>query len=168
MKTKQGFILVELIAAIVLTSIIAVSTTLFISTGFRGYQDTRNRNEGALSAQMALNRITLELRNLSYFTSVPVESGPVLSFSYRSKQLAGNRTLKYDSNIDTIIINIDGTDYTLLEEVPTFSLAFAYSNLDHDAADEEEVSRIDIGFNLNEIGKDFEARIFPRNLVPKP
>jgi prepilin-type N-terminal cleavage/methylation domain-containing protein len=168
MKHQRGFILIELIAAIVLTGIIASFTTFFLYTGFNGYQKSKNTSEGALNAQMALDRITLELRNINYFTSAPDEIPPDLSMSYKSEELTGTRTLKYNSNSDTIIINVNDIDYTLLNDVSSFSLSFTYLNLDNDAAPEDlEVSRIDVGFNLNEIGKEFDARIFPRNLVPK-
>jgi hypothetical protein len=162
-KNPSAFILIELIAAIVLTGIIASFTTFFLYTGFKGYQDTRIRNEGALNAQMALDRIALELRNIDEIISSPAPSST--SFTYKSEALTGTRTLKYVGN--EIIIRVDPNDYRLLEGVSSFNLSYRYQNLDHDTVPVEEVARIDVEFNLNEIGQAFKAQIFPRNLVPK-
>jgi prepilin-type N-terminal cleavage/methylation domain-containing protein len=168
MKNQRGFILIELIAAIVLTGVIASFATFFLYTGFNGYQKSKNTSEAALNAQMALDRITLELRNLSYFTSAPDEIPPDLSMSYKSEEFTGTRTLSYDSNSNNIILNVNGNNYPLLNEVSSFSLSFASLNLDNATAPQEfEVSRIDVGFKLNGIGREFSVGIFPRNLVPK-
>ena len=64
MKNQRGFALIELIAVIVLVGIIASFSTFFLYTGFTGYLNTKNTTEGALNAQMALDRISLELRNI--------------------------------------------------------------------------------------------------------
>ena len=65
MNKQQGFALIELIAVIVLVGIIASFSTFFLYTGFNGYINSKNATEGALNAQMALDRISQELRNIS-------------------------------------------------------------------------------------------------------
>ena len=161
MRNHRGFILIELIAAIVLTGIIASFTTFFLYTGFKGYLNSKNTNEGALSAQMALDRITLELRDIDYFTSAPVAN---TSLSYKSEALTGTRVLNYDSVNDEIEININNTPYKLLENVSSFILSVDCRDLDNGGSP-NEVAYIDVGFNLDEIGKEFRTKIFPRNMV---
>jgi len=161
MKNQQGFILIELVAAIVLTGIIATFITFLLYTGFKGYQDTKIRNEGALNAQMALDRITLELRNISEITPTPSN----ISVTYKSEALTGTRTLKYVG--DEIFIRVDPTDYLLLEDVSSFRMLYTYQNLDNDPVPVDEVVQIEVDFNLSGIGKKFRAKIFPRNMVPK-
>jgi type II secretory pathway pseudopilin PulG len=164
MKNQQGLMLIELIAVIMLTGIIATFTSFFLYTGFNGYLNTKNALEGALKAQMALDRMTLELRNIDYFTSAPTAT----SVSYRSKdsELLGSRVLKYQTGTGTgeIMISVDGHDYPLLDHVSSFELNVAYSNLNDDPL-VNEVAAIKIGFNVEGIGKEFKTQIFPRNLV---
>jgi prepilin-type N-terminal cleavage/methylation domain-containing protein len=164
MKNQRGFILIELIAAIVLTSIIATFTTFFLYTGFKGYQDTKNRNEGALNAQMALDRITLEIRDIDYFTSAPVTN---VSVSYKGVALTGTRVLNYDSVDNEIEININNTPYTLIENVSSFILSVDCRDLDNGGSP-NEVAHIDVGFNMDAIAKTFSTKIFPRNMVVCP
>ena len=163
---QRGFVLIELIAVIVLIGMIAGFTTFFLYTGFKGYEDSKTRNEGALSAQMALDRITLELRDINYIDPTP----SITSLTYKSETLTGTRTLKYVGN--NILINVDppgdvAKDYTLLEDVTSFQFSYTYLNLDYDTAPVDEVASIAVEFNLSDIGKKFETKIFPRYMVPK-
>ena len=163
---QRGFVLIELITVIVLIGMIAGFTTIFLYTGFKGYEDSKTRNEGALSAQMALDRITLELRNINFIDPTPSST----SLTYKSETLTGTRTLKYVG--DTILINVDppgdvAKDYTLLEDVSSFQFAYTYLNLDHDTAPVDEVANIAVEFSLTDIGKKFKTKIFPRYMVPK-
>ena len=165
MRKQRGFILVELITVIVLIGIIASFTGFFLNTGINGYLKTKNNTEGALNAQMALDRIALELRDLNYLTSTPDTTAPDLSLSFKSEsQITGTRILKFDSGTNTIAINIANQDYVLLENVSSFSLAVTPKDLDNDGSD-DDVATIEVGFNVNEIGKEFKTKIFPRHMV---
>ena len=158
-KHLQGLALIELITVIVLIGIIASFTTFFLYSGIEGYLNTKNTQEGALNAQMALDRISLELRDLDYFTSYSQNS----TLTYTSKVLAGTRKLSYSS--DAIWLSIDSNDYKLLEQVTagSFVLSKAVRDLDHDGSD--EIAYFEVGFRVNGIGRDFNTNIFPRNMV---
>ncbi len=168
MKHAKGLILVELISVIVLVGIIASFTGFFLYTGLNGYMNAKRNAEGSLNAQMALDRITLELRDLNYFTSTPDTIAPDLSISYKSETLAGTRMIKYNTSNETLLINIGGADYKLLENVPSFSLTVTPSDLDNDGSP-DEVAAIELGFQLgvgaDNIGTEFKTRIFPRHMV---
>jgi type II secretory pathway pseudopilin PulG len=166
-KQPQGLILIELISVIVLVGIIASFTTFFLYSGIEGYLKTKNTSEGALNAQMALDRITLELRNMAELTATPDTTAPDLSIYYKIESVTEMRELKYDSTENAILISVNnGTDYhKLIENITDFNLAFTYQNLDHDTVPVNEVAHIDIGFYLTGIGKEFKTKIFPRNMV---
>ena len=67
MENQKGFALIELMAVIILVGIIATFAALFLTTGFNAYLNTKSTTEGALNAQMALDRISMELRNIYCF-----------------------------------------------------------------------------------------------------
>ena len=166
-KQPKGLILIELITVIVLIGIIGSFTTFFLYSGMEGYLSTKNTSEGALNAQMALDRITLELRNMAELTATPDTTKPDLSIYYKIESVTGTRELKYDSTNNAILISVNnGADYhRLIENVTDCNLSFTYQNLDHDTVPVNEVAHIDIGFNLTHIGKEFKTKIFPRNMV---
>ena len=163
MKNQRGFILVELIAVIVLIGIIATFTGFFLYTGISGYLKTKAATEGALNAQMALDRITLELRNISKIEGTPSST----SLTYKNEKLTGPRTLSYAGNQVLLRVVVDPPDYPLLEDVSAFSLSYSYLNLDDDTAPTQEVAHIGVEFTLGDLDKTFKTKIFPRNMVQK-
>jgi len=166
---SAGFSLIELVLTIVLIGIIGTFTSLFVYSGIRGYITTRQTSEGALQAQIALDRISLELREINILTSTPDTAAPDLSVSYKSAVLSGTRELKYDSTQEAILISVDsGSNYhKLLENVSSCDLTLTYLNIDHDTGPVDEVESVDFVFELDGIGKEFRTRIFPRHLVEK-
>ena len=166
MKNQRGFILVELIAVIVLIGIIATFTGFFLYTGISGYLKTKAATEGALNAQMALDRITLELRNISKIEGAP-SSTSITYITYKIEELTGTRTLSYAGNQVLLRVVVDPPDYPLLEDVSAFSLSYSYLNLDDDTASTQEVAHIGVEFTLGDLGKTFKTKIFPRNMVQK-
>ena len=163
MNDQRGLILVELIAVIVLIGIIASFTGFFLYTGINGHLKTKAATEGSLNAQMALDRITLELRNISKIEGTPSST----SITYKNEELTGTRTLSYAGNQVLLRVVVDPPDYPLLEDVSTFSLSYSYLNLDDDAAGTPEVAHIGVEFTLGDLGKTFKTKIFPRNMVQK-
>ncbi len=166
---SAGFTLIELILTLVLIGIIGTFTSLFVYSGIRGYRTTRLASEGALQAQIAMDRISLELRNINSLTNTPDTTAPDLSLSYKSAALSGTRELKYDSTQKEILISVDNGSnyYKLLKNVSSCDLLLTYLNLDHDTAPVDEVEHIDLNFKLDGIGQEFRTRIFPRHLVEK-
>ena len=164
---SAGFTLVELLLTIVLIGIIGTFTSLFVYSGIRSYITTRQATEGALQAQIAMDRISLELRNINSLTGTPDITAPDLSLSYKSAVLSGTRELKYDSTQNAILISVDNGSnyYKLLENISSCNLLLTYLNLDHDTGPVNEVAHIDLNFTLDGIGKEFRTRIFPRYLV---
>ena len=163
MNKQEGFALIELMAVIILVGIIATFAAFFLTTGFNGYLNSKNTNEGALNAQMALDRISMELRNISELTSTPSS----MSLSYISEDPTVTRTLKYENQ--RVFIRVDTTDHMLLDNISAFTISKPSPwDLDNDGSN-DDVPYIEVefkvGLNENEIGKWFKTRIFPRQMV---
>jgi prepilin-type N-terminal cleavage/methylation domain-containing protein len=163
MNNQRGFALIELIAVIVLVGIIASFATVFLYTGFNGYRNTKNATEGALNAQMALDRISMELRNIRELTGTPSST----SLYYKSEDPTETRTLKYENQ--RVYIRVNTTDHMLLDNISTFTITKPSPlDLDDDGlADDVPYIEVEfrVGLNENEVQKWFRTRIFPRNMV---
>jgi prepilin-type N-terminal cleavage/methylation domain-containing protein len=158
--TQRGFTLVEVITTIVLVGLIGVFTTLFVYTGLNGYLRAKDTSQGALNAQITLDRISLELRDIEAITSISNTQ-----IDYDSRTLGENRRINYSG--DTITID-DGTGpRDLLGGVTDFTMTLAAADLNGDTI-EDEVQAIDVSFNVGDIERLFSARIFPRNMVKEP
>jgi prepilin-type N-terminal cleavage/methylation domain-containing protein len=166
--SRGGFVLIELVATLVLIGVIGAFAGLFIYTGMNGFIASKRNSETALSAQIALDRISAELRHISSLPAAPVAN---TSITYLSKDLPGTRRLRYDSGARTINLDVTGVpnplgEKPLLDKVATFSLAWTSANLDNAGGD--EISTINIGFTIADVGTQFNARIHPRFFIPKP
>jgi prepilin-type N-terminal cleavage/methylation domain-containing protein len=161
-KQENGFTLVELIVTIVLVGIIGTFTTLFMYTGLNGYLRAKDNSEGALKAQIALDRISLELRDINEIEAFTANS----KIDYFSTALTGDRQITYNAATDTISMDVDGSVNVLLDDVQSFNITAAYSDLIPGGTN--EVEAIDVSFTVGEIGRQFSTRIFPRNMVTEP
>ena len=161
-RAQKGFTLVELIVTLVLVGIIGTFTTLFMYTGLNGYLKAKDTSEGALKAQIALDRISLELKDINNISEFNSDT----NINYTSETLPGNR--KIFLNGDKIELDVDGTPNPLLDTVVSFDLEPTYTDLNHYADGNLEVGSIEISFTVGEIERPFSARIFPRNMVAKP
>ena len=161
-RAQKGFTLVELIVTLVLVGIIGTFTTLFMYTGLNGYLKAKDTSEGALKAQIALDRISLELKDINNISEFNSDT----NINYTSETLPGSR--KIFLNGDKIELDVDGTPNPLLDTVVSFDLEPTYTDLNHYADGNLEVGSIEISFTVGEIERPFSARIFPRNMVAKP
>ena len=163
-RPQKGFTLVELIVTLVLVGIIGTFTPLFMYTGLNGYLRAKDTSEGALKAQIALDRISLELKdikNISAYTSNT-------NIDFTSETLPSARRIRYDSGNEEILLSVAGVEYVLLDDVQTFSLTANSRDLNFYSGGALEVESIEVGFTVGEIERAFNARIFPRNMVPEP
>ena len=162
MNKQKGFALIELMAVIVLVGIIASFFAIFLTTGVKGYLNTKNATEGSLNAQMALDRISMELRDIRELTGTPSST----ALSYKSEDPTETRTLKYENQ--RVFIRVDTTDHMLMDNISAFTISHSSQDLDDDGSN-DDVSYIEVAFrvglNENAIPRWFRTRIFPRNLV---
>ena len=162
MSHQNGFTLVELIVTIVLVGIIGTFTTLFLYTGLNGYLRAQDTAEGALKAQIAMDRIALELRHINAIQTWDPSNNLIV---YTSDTLPGVRRIQWDGGTDNITITVDATDRILLNAVTTFALSRSQKDLNNSGDGNLEVAYIQISFTIGEMGRQFSLRIYPRNMV---
>jgi type II secretory pathway pseudopilin PulG len=162
-----GFIMVEVIVSIVLLGILGVFTSMFLYTGIKGYMISKQTADGAMRAQIALDRMNLELRKV---TSVTVATAD--SITYTSDGLPGTRRIFYDnSDADnhTISIEVDGNAFPLLDHIDPGSVLISLPTLDLNNDGNDDIAGISIDFRLTDIGRPFNLRVYPRDwLTPPP
>ena len=158
----KGFTLVELIVTIVLVGIIGTFTGLFLYTGMSGYLRARDTAEGALKAQIALDRLSLELRDINYIDLATFDTDTRID--YTSATLPGDRKILYNAGV--ISLDVDGNVNELLDEVSDFNMSLSTAELNYFADGRDEVQAVNVSFKVGEIRRVFSARIFPRNMVP--
>lgn len=158
----KGFTLIELIVTIVLVGIIGTFTSLFLYTGISGYLTARDTAVGALKAQIALDRLSLELRDINSIDLETFEADTRID--YTSTTLPGDRKILYNGGV--ISLDVDGNVNELLDEVSDFKMSLTPADLIYFAEAKDEVQGVNVSFKVGEIGRVFSARIFPRNMVP--
>ena len=161
-EPENGFTLVELIVTIVLVGMIGVFTTLFVYTGLNGYLRARDTSEGALKAQIALDRISMELRDIDGISTFIAGS----QIDYTSRTLSGNRRILFSNGV--ISINAGNGARTLLDEIENFSMTLTQTDLNADGNNEVQAIEISFNFVPERFSRQFNARIFPRNMVAAP
>jgi len=157
----NGFTLVELIVTLVLVGIIGTFTTLFMYTGLNGYLRAKDTSEGALKAQITMDRISLELRDIDNIDLSTFSDDTRID--YTSVTLPGNRKILYNGGI--ISLDVDGNVNELLDGVSDFKMRMVPAELNYFADNRDEVEAIDVSFKVGEIERLFSTRIFPRNMV---
>ena len=163
-RPQKGFTLIELIVTLVLVGIIGTFTTLFMYTGLSGYLRAKDTAEGAMKAQIALDRISLELRDINNISDFNSNT----NIDFTSETLPFARRIRYDSGNDEILLSVAGNEYLLVDDVQTFSLTANSKDLNYYSDGALEVESIEVSFTVGEIGRPFSARLFPRNMVPEP
>ena len=162
----NGFILVEMIVAIVLLGVIGIFTSMFLYTGIKGYLIAKQTSNGAMRAQVALDRINLELRKITDLPG-PGPNPKSDEVTYTTDDLPGTRKIIFDTNAKTIsievTIGVDINTYLLLDDVSSFNLTWEEANLDDSVDASLEISGINIEFTLEDVGRPFNMRIYPRN-----
>jgi type II secretory pathway pseudopilin PulG len=170
MKTRRhpsGFILIELIMTLILVGVIGAFTGLFLSTGIEGFIASKRNSEVAIKAQIAVDRLSAELRHVTQVTSW---TPPSFSYKCSDPQLPGTRTLTFDNEIRISID--DGTPpvltRVLMDDLDTFSMSFSPSNIDSSDDNSQELISLSVDFKLKDVGRTFKIKIFPRHFVPAP
>ena len=123
-KRSAGFTLIEVIASLLLMSIVAVIAGMGLVQGINAYMLTRTSAETMQRTEYALNRIKLEFMNMDTVTAATAES--ITFTSNKAVDHEGTYTIVRDGNMINLIK--DGVSNPLLTGVGTGGSFLVYSN----------------------------------------
>lgn len=164
MRKQAGFTLIELIACIVILGVIGIGTATVISLGARGFFNARNADNAGVSAQIALERIAIELRDANGGPggAIQVTASPVsISYTTSKTELPGTRTLAFSGGAITLTPTSGGTAYTLLGGVSTCAMSFSGTG---------RASTLTVSFTMTDApaGEVFRITVKPRGNTATP
>jgi prepilin-type N-terminal cleavage/methylation domain-containing protein len=176
MKQEAGFTLIEVVASLVIVGILAVFTSLFLVVGLEGYEFTRKAANAAMDAEVALNRISLELKTINGISAI--SDDVLLAYTSSDSTLTGNRIILFasepDSTSTNLYINTGGVKYILIKDVSNPELSVTYFPSDLDKDSNVEVASITVGFDIGNIQSGssgsapvFQTRVYPREMINK-
>lgn len=169
---QAGFVLIELVTTLILIGIIGAFTGLFLYYGVNGFLASKRNSEDALKVQVAMDRISAELRDIK---SSPKPTFASKKVTYASNTLSGTRILQIENDVDgrpAIFLTVDSTKNILLDNLDAskpYDITYdASKNLDASGDGTNEIGFIKVAFSLNDLGKPFEVRIYPRAMITFP
>ncbi len=173
-RCQKGFTLIELVTTLILVGIIGAFASFFLYTGIRGFLTSKFSSETAIQAQVALDRISAELRYIKYLEPSPVQTPNPNSDSieYRSQDLTGARRIRYNSAGREILLSVDGAANVLLDNVSAFALSWVPKDLDASGDGNNEISEFRVAFTVSSTSTEnvtpFAAEIYPRSMLAAP
>ena len=168
-RLPHGFVLIELVTTLILIGVIGAFAGLFLYNGINGYLASKRNSESALKVQVALDRISAELRNIK---ATPKPVFETKKITYQNDIAAGNRVLQIEDGPQGpgIYLTVGVAKNLLLDGVNVTQSNITYDatkNLDNENSN-NEISSIRVAFRLTETGTPFNVEIYPRALITYP
>jgi hypothetical protein len=159
---------------LILVGVIGAFVGLFLYTGISGFLASKRNSEVALKAQVALDRISAELRNIKASPKPVFETRKI---TYQNDIAAGPRILQFEDGPQGpgIYLTVGGAKNLLLDNVNLDNVIVPKSDITYEASKDldnknnnNEISAIRVTFRLIEMGTPFKAEIYPRALITYP
>ncbi|WP_169727944.1 PulJ/GspJ family protein [Desulfovibrio inopinatus] len=115
MKTHRGFTLIEIIAVLVLTAILVVTGVQLLSNIMLGYVSAEQTYQNTQKAQVALDRIVVELTSVASMGAITACSQSNITYT------DGTNIFMIYQTGSVVLYNMGGVvgtqDYTLMDDV---------------------------------------------------
>jgi prepilin-type N-terminal cleavage/methylation domain-containing protein len=123
-KSNAGFTLIEVIASLVLMSIVAAVAAMGLVYGVQSYVITRTSSDAVQRAEYALNRLKLEFRSMDNVTTAGANT---ITFT-RDATYGGAGVYTFTRAGNQINLTVAGVDNPLLTGVGTGGAFLTYRN----------------------------------------
>ena len=159
---------------LILVGVIGAFVGLFLYTGINGFLASKRNSEVALKAQVALDRISAELRNIKASPKPVFETRKI---TYQNDIAAGNRILQIEDGEQGpgIYLTVGGAKNLLLDNVNLDNVIVPKSDISCEATknldnenNNNEISAIRVTLRLIEMDMPFKVEIYPRALITYP
>ena len=124
-KSSAGFTLIEVIASLVIMSIVAAVAAIGLVQGVQSYVITRTSSETVQRAEYALNRIKLEFMNMDTVTAAGAET---ITFTSNNTGRGSGIVYALTRNGNNIQLTVGGVTNNLLTGVGTGGAFLTYRN----------------------------------------
>ena len=167
---KSGFSLIEIICVLVISGIIVLAGSFGITAAIKSYLFQKNNSETAYKSQIAMMRISKELKSLTSVTSGQGTSISIVYDIYQNGTLQNHKLSWSGTSGDSLLYNdFSNNGNTLVDQVKNFKLEYYDSYNDTTPGSTWSSSTSLIGVTLEFIGADnissvFTDKIMPRNL----
>jgi prepilin-type N-terminal cleavage/methylation domain-containing protein len=169
MQKGKGFTLIEVIAVLVLLGIIVAFGGLFLTQFVEGYALSTLAGETAMKGQVALDRISMELKHADSIDAITPNASITYTRDGVAKSIVVGSNICLTTNLATCACQETGNPLScnlLMDDVQNAVLNLEQGDLDGLAGD--EVKYVNIQFTVPDVGSAFEARIYPRKMVAAP
>jgi len=173
--SQKGFTLIEIIATLVITGVLAAVVGMGIVQSVKGYAAVKNNSEATQKAQLAMSRINREIVELTRITSNASNvTLPVMNVSQTDAggSIVGQRTIGFDSAASAVKIAFGTTDITngdiIIDNVSSLTFTYykgstAYTSWSPSTMKDTDLSAIDVSLSLSKPNMTFTTRVAPRN-----
>jgi len=166
MQNHQGFTLIEAITTLVLLSLVSLGLISLFTYGVNGYIFTQRNADYALKAQIALDRISYEFKDLDEYSTITYGSGPQnATITYSNTRFNATRNLTIDLVAGTMSLN----GYLLLDKIKTSSVVFQVNtfgeDVNNDGSSTNDIKNIFVSFQMTDAPVQYQATIHPRGLT---
>ncbi len=181
MRKQNGFSLVEIIAVLVILALVGTAGTLGFVDAIRGYVFATDNVELAQKAQVALNRLNVELGHITYnppvghpLNDAAYSAGFIVTSSSRT-----NITFNTDYGVTrtgetAMTISYDGSslllnNVILCDDVSAFTFDYFTTSTETSPSGSGafSTSTLAIGVNLTLTGANNEPILFQTRIIPK-
>lgn len=165
--SRKGLTLVEMVLSVIIMVIVFSMAVFFLATGVQGINISRTASVVNSKAGVALQRISLELRDAN--GNISVDSG-AKTVTYQSSVAAypGTRTIAYDSGAKTITLSFSGNTYVLTDNVASFTISPIMADVDGNGVSEVGTINMRIEYDTSFSGSSnttpFVLQVTPRRL----
>ena len=173
--SQKGFTLIEIIASLVITGILAAVVGMAIVQAVKGYMTVKDNSTATQEAQLAMSRINREIIELTRVTSSASNTTlPIMNVSQvdAGGSIIGQRTIGFDSASNAVKVAFNSTDVAngdiIINNVSSLTFTYykgstAYTSWSPSTMKDTDLSAIDVSLSLIKPNMTFTTRITPRN-----